>query len=448
MVQLTLDVKDNILATVARYMFNVIIHLVCFFMLVFTGKSLAIDVVYSAGATVGRYQNVNLEYLPVSDEVVKRVDGDISIREDGSRFMVNLDAYMEIVDYQNNLVTNEDNGEMEANLVWRIYPQQFDWIVNDVYTQATINSLNSNTRDNLQNINVFSTGPNYYIRFDSLNNIELESRVSIYNYELDLDNKRGMFSARWVYRLNPAVSMSGNAQFEAVDYDNDTQNIDFDRNDAFARFSYVRGLNTAELEYGLTRILTNEARDIDESRYLLDFTNRRNHRATLGFSYERLLSDTSREVFDSADNLASADAIYPLYESALNDIYREQIYMLSYNVVQPHAAINFQLTSTDREYFRLFEFNEESDRLGIELVRNVSQRVFLRFLGLYEESSFPDLSVKRNDIDKIYSLIAGYRVTRNTLIQIESTIEERDSSEETASYDDKRMFLSLRYQVH
>ena len=120
----------------------------------------AVDMTYGMDVSLGRYENINLVSNPVSEEWVQRVRGTFKLVENSSNLIANVDASLSIINYSNNQQQDDVSSNVNALGRWIIKPKQFEWLLSDVYTQTIINQFQSINQSNIQNINVFSTGPN------------------------------------------------------------------------------------------------------------------------------------------------------------------------------------------------------------------------------------------------------------------------------------------------
>ena len=189
---------------------NKVLNLLIIFLFLLPFKIFSANVQYNAEFTVGYYDNVNLINQPIVPENSKEVGAGLTVLEDSAAFYADFRAELRYIDYKKDIAPDESEALMFTNLIWKIRPGQFFWILDNNFTQAVIDPLISDTASNRQNVNVFSTGPDYIARINSTNNFTVEARVQKYSFEEGADNNRIYSAARWLYTANSSLMFSLN----------------------------------------------------------------------------------------------------------------------------------------------------------------------------------------------------------------------------------------------
>ncbi|MFK5950008.1 MAG: hypothetical protein QM500_14690 [Methylococcales bacterium] len=422
-------------------MFKFYIKYLIFILLAFPPGLFATSFDYNVGVSAAHYDNVNLEHEPISDETSGSVYTGLTIFEDNASFYTSLDANISTTNYHDDVALDENVAELYANIIWRIKPGQFEWYLDNTFTQTAIDTFESNAPSNKQNINVFSTGPNYIIRMNAKNNLQFEARVENYNYEENLDNNRAFLAGRWFHNVNSSLTVTVNDEAESIRFDDDI-NIDLDRNDIFLSVDYLRGVNTFNAEYGYTHISNKNIQDIDEDRYLLSFSNARTRTSSIRVTYENILSDTGSEIAGTNLNESIDES---LNNTAANDVFVDETFSFQLFNTLSNGKFTFEVNATDREYRRQTELDEINKVAIIKGFFNLSRANHLAYNLTYITTDFQDPSFEREDEDYIYSLIYSHKVRRNINISLEVTSAERISTLAEKSYDDLRFIMSLNY---
>lgn len=405
-------------------------------------KVSAADVSYFAGVSIGHYDNLNLENEPVDDDFSTSYLAGITVAEDNVNLFANIIATGESISYKNETAADENLGSLLAEINWRIKPGQFEWVLTDSFTQTAIDTLASDTPTNRQNVNVFSTGPNYIVRINSRNNLQFEARAENYSFEENTDNNRLFLAGRWSHDVNSSLTITLNNEAESTRFEDDIVNTDFERNDVFLELNYANGLNTVDAEYGFTHVSNENIQDIDESRYLFSMTNARTRTSSIRLAYENILSDTGSEVLDLTSGSSGTDTSVG---SAANDIFVDESFILQYFKNVSSGNTVFEINTTKREYKRQTNLDEKETMALISGTWNLQRADNLLYNIEYINTQFLDPSFDREDDDKIYSITYFHRIKRNVNINFEVTSQERISSIQNESYEDLRMILSLNY---
>ncbi len=404
----------------------------------------AAKVGYTAGVAFASYDNVDLVPVPVSGETSIALNGGISVLEDNAEFYTNIAASIRSINYKNDIIPDENIGGLNANIIWRIMPGRFEWFLDDIFTQTAIDTQASNTPTNRQNINVFSTGPNYNIRINARNSISLEARAESFTYEENLDNNRATLAARWQFRFNSALTVAINDEAETTRFKDTIVNADFNRNDVFLSFDYIKGVNTFSAEYGSTLIVNDNIADIDEGRYLFSFTNARTRTSLLRFFYENVTSDTGRQITGSALSDSVDDSTN---NTAANDVFTNELLSLQYIKTLSSSTVTFQLDGLERDYKR----QDNLDVINLSaFIRGrwvLKGRNYITYSLSYTNSEYQDPAENREDDDYLYSISYTHSLRRNMNVALDVLSLERVSTVESENYEDLRFIISLNYTL-
>ena len=404
---------------------------------------IAADIRYNAGLSFAHYDNLNLESSPDDNATSSSVNAGFTILDDNADLFISLDTDVVYTNYNNNQARDEVSADQVANVIWRLRPGQFEWHLNNRYTQTVIDAFSSDTPNNRQNINIFSTGPNYTIRLNSNSNLQLELRGENYNFEEDLDNNRAQFAFRLLHNLNAAWTITFNNEVQTINYMNNDIS-DLNRNDLFIGMDYVHGLNYFNAEFGYTNASNDSSasNEVDSNRYLLSITNARTRNTSIRFIYENILSDAGTEIAASNidDNLNASTS-----DTLANDIFIDEVYRFQVMNELSNGNIVYGISTTNREYKLQIDLDEEINTATIDGVLNLGRAHDLAYNLGYVETAFQNSTLERIDKDYIYRLTYSYGYFRNTNINLELETQERISTIELESYEDLRFILSLNF---
>lgn len=407
----------------------------------FSESSLAADVNYYMGFSVGNFSNFNLVQDSLAeDENAFSLNAGTRILEDTANLFVNIDASVQSIKYGNELAPDENVLNLLADAVWRIQPGQFEWVLTDNFAQTAIDTTASDSVLNRQNVNALSTGPNYIIRLNPRNNIQLEARAENYSFEENLDNNRISLAGRLIHNVNSAFIVTLNDQAEITNFE-DNVNTDFHRNDIFLSVNYARGLNTLDAEYGVTKITNDDEADLDEDRYALSFTSARTRSSNIRLSYEHLLSDTGSEILD----LVVGDSNDGTNGTAANDIFVTESFRFQHLSNLSTGSITFELNSVTTDYRLNPVFDEKINAAIISGVWNLRGADNILYNFSISQNEFLDPSTDREDEDKLASFTYFHAIQRNLNVTFEATRVDRLSTIDSESYEDLRFIMTLTY---
>jgi len=400
-------------------------------------KVFAADFRYELGFEAGYFENLNLEADPVSDEVSGLVYAGISVFEDDANFLMQLDSRISTINYHRDVGLDQNRANLEANLIWRIQPGRFEWVLRDTFTQTAINTIESDIPTNRQNINAFTTGPNYIIRLNPKNNLAFEARAEKYTYEVNASNNRGSIAARWVHSVNPAFEITLNNEALTVEFDDPVFN-DFNRNDIYLSSNYRRGANEITAEYGYTILNTDNIEDVDEDRFLLSISSARTRTSSIRLTYSDFATDTGTRILDGSNDSIDDS----LNDTAANDIFIDETLRFQIFNSLSQGNILFEVANTDRAYKRQTDLDVNLKAAIISGAWNLRRSNFFTYNFRYINRDYVNT---REDNDYVYSLSYSYALLRNFRINFDVVSLERASTLENDSYQDLRFLMSFNY---
>ncbi|MFK5948353.1 MAG: hypothetical protein QM500_06250 [Methylococcales bacterium] len=405
----------------------------------------AVDVNYTTGLSYAQYDNINLLTQPPDEkETAHIVNVALTIVEDTSNFSTNVNTRLSATSYVTNQASDQTTGSFIANLNWKIKPGQFEWLLNNTFTQTVIDPLASNAPSNRQNVNVLSTGPDYTIRFNSRNNLEFDARIENYSFEQNRDNNRATVAARWRHRINSSVNVSLNNLAEIVEFEDEIANNNFHRNDVFLGLNYARALNTLEAQYGSTNITNDNIDDINYDRYLFAINKVNSRTSTMRFSYENRATDTGRLLLNSSATIIDGNPA--VGDTASNDLFVDEIISAQYIKSLNRGGYTFQIYKTDREYNRQTNLDIDFEGVLISGVLNLQRGNSITYNLNYVNTLYKDPALSgREDEDYRYGLTYNFRLKRNASVGFSAISQERKSSDLTATYENLALFINLNY---
>ncbi len=410
----------------------------------------AADVSYSVGLLLAQYDNVNRLQNPTEadkNETSYTLITTMSIVEDAADYSVFVDGNIRSIDYINDIAPDRVAGDITANLLWKIRPGQFEWYLDDTFTQTTINRFQNNSPGNRQNVNILSTGPDYTIRFSATNNLILSGRVENFQFENNNqqifasgNNNRGTFSASWSKQMNSRLNLSLNDDAEVVRYRNNQLNS-YDRNDVYLGVSYSSGLHTLDAQYGFTNVRNELTDNVQYDRYLLAVSRASTRNSSIRLSYQDIATDTGRQLAQGATASSGGGSISTLTS---NDVFVDETLRAQYIKTEITGGFSLDIYSRNRTYRQLSALDEESEGVVLTGNWNLEQGHSIVYAASYINTLFVDSSVNREDEDYIYSISYNHRLRRNLSVNASVISSERESTAQF-SYDDLTFTLGLTY---
>ena len=424
-------------------------HIVVFLVLYsFSILSFAAKVTYNIDASVTHYDNIDHVLNPPSDELVEAITGRVIVLENSANLVANVNASVSALHYQ-KLQQDELTGELYADGLWIIKPKHFEWFTSDVFTQTIIDPLQSNTPSNRQDTNIFSTGPNYYIRLNKLNNLNLEARAGRVNYsDTNEDNNRASTAVRWLYQANSAMTDSVNWEVEKLDFD-DASIDDYYKYNLYARVDYKKARNTFAAEAGITRIDYKKQDDQKGQRYLVSLESQRTRNSSIMFRYSHQITDTGADILSSAGDTSVAPPGLPAVSGVTTvpvaDVYTDDTLSFEYNRTSVSNSLYFEVIQSEQDFKTQNISDQKSTTVTIVPTYNFSSASSVSLEAYYIKTRFINVSPLTEDTDTSLKIIYSRKITRNKILNFSYEKLMRDSTISTRNYRDNVVMILFRY---
>jgi len=182
----------------------------------------------------------------------------------GSTFQANVLGTFEYRKYLNNHFSSQAQTELAGQGNWTIAPDRLDLSIEDYAGVQPVDQLASNSPGNQQQTNVLVVGPTLRMRFGEAARGQVELRyINSYASKTDdFDSSRGLAAFR-VYRdLSPLEQVSANVEFQRIDFSNQPSDANYDRKEAFVRYTSTLARFDADVLVGGTRLSFDSGRDL------------------------------------------------------------------------------------------------------------------------------------------------------------------------------------------
>ena len=199
---------------------------------------------YGIDAGVGETDNVTLAPANKISQTIATTDVDFVVKGQSRLLDANATGDFSYLDYLQNAFGSQVIGRFDGQGKLAIVPERLIWVVQDAFGQASVDPFIPVTPKNVESVNYFSTGPTLSMRPGGVNFIDLTARYARADYETSpYNSNRGLGSLAVGRQVSAGASVSLNAEFERVMFENTVVNTDFDRTSGFGRY-LLHGLRT------------------------------------------------------------------------------------------------------------------------------------------------------------------------------------------------------------
>ena len=404
-----------------------------------TSAALA-DLGWSVSVGAANTDNANRVETGEVDDTIATAGAAVEYTHESRRVQASLEGSGTYLEYLDDTFDGDFLGNVDASLVLGIVPERFLWTVEDTYGQITVNLFEPVTPENRQNVNVFSTGPDFIVRLGTQTELRLAGRYSQSTYEDtdSVDDTALTGEIALVRRTSPAVAWSLVGSTSEVEYDL-PGDPGYDLDSVFGRLQGEGARQTISLDLGATRVS-----DGDES-----YTN-----PLVRLSWNRRLTPSltmdltgGLEYRDTSDRFVAGagDASGGTVGVNVSGVPSESTYGgLTFRFQRPRTTLYAGANLVSEDYVRSGELDEEFWQASIGASRRFTQRL-QGFADFRVENRDYSSSIGSDDT-QTFSLRLDWAVGRATFITLGYRREDRDSDVGANSYTENLVYLSFSYR--
>lgn len=391
--------------------------------------------------------NINLDETdPISENVLIPGIG-FTLTESGSTVQAQATGLVQYRNYLGNEFSDETRTTLDARANWSIIPERLAWTFADNLGVNPVDLRQPDAPDNVQRTNVFSTGPIFRFRLTPTLEGQAEARyVDTYaEINSEFDSQRLGGALRALYDLGPTRRISGNVEFDDVDFDSNLFSTDYRRTSAFV--GYDEELARFDLDvsagYSYVDFEDGESSDGPLARALLDW--RSSGRTTFGLGVFWQLSDAAASLASGTAAFDAGIGDVPVGSSFVTaDVFEER------RVDARHAYLGERWTARTAAFVNRIRYERESafaqDRDEFGTSFNLDYRLRQTFgIGILAALTRRDFTNDAgNTRDYLLGTYIRQQMTRNWSWRVDLTHTER-SSDADLGYDENSAYLRVSY---
>jgi Putative beta-barrel porin 2 len=162
----------------------------------------------------------------------------------GSALTANLAGDFDYLDYLQGAYSPQLLGRFDGLGAISFWGDRLKWVLQDDYGETQLDAFTPTTPTNLEHTNLLLTGPDLTLRPADLTVVRASARYALSTYETSpLNGWRGLEDLTFEQELSGTSSVSLNANFMQLHFDNTDLNPDYDNNRYFAKYS-IAGART------------------------------------------------------------------------------------------------------------------------------------------------------------------------------------------------------------
>jgi hypothetical protein len=388
---------------------------------------------------------------PVSDvEHNLTATGDIILNT--ARWDVAATGGIEFESYANDSYEPRSIETLNGSAVYTFLPQRLTWTTTDELQDTTITALLPTTPDNLEQTNLFSTGPDVTWRISTGNTLAFLAR-----YENDwyaqsdfLSNDRTVGELNWRYDISEPVSFILRYRSENVRYKENLPGIDYVQDLLTAGFEGQLGPTVNyRIEAGPGRVRQDLHEEFKTRVGLFQLTRQIARDSGLTFSLSSDLTDSGRSA--QADPTLDPNLQVTGINPGQPDFVHTRAAIVRY--FSTLGWLRYSLAATVRdEDFQISDQDVDETGGGLVLSYDFTPRLVGLASGNFTRSEYPLLFVPspvssvRVDNDTIAAVGIQYRLRRNWIAGLSLLYDNRDSNDPVQSYEENSVQASISYR--
>jgi uncharacterized protein (PEP-CTERM system associated) len=257
---------------------------------------------------------------PVSENVLTP-GATFQFTQMGSTFQANVAGTLEYRKYLENHFDSQTQTQLAGQGNWTIMPDRLDFAVEDYAGVQPVDQLSSDSPDNQQQTNVIAVGPTLHMRFGDSTRGQVELRyINSYASKVDdFNSNRGMAAFRLFRDLTPTDTLSGNLEYQDVNFQNQPNSADYKREEAYLRYTSQLAHFDADIMLGGTRLNFKEGSDRNSPLLRLQLGWQPTLRNSLTVSGAYQYADAATDILTAptvyglgaSDNASRAEALDP-----------------------------------------------------------------------------------------------------------------------------------------
>jgi len=411
----------------------------------------ALDITY--GAALSSEYSSNALLLPdhEQEEWTNGVDLNFGLTNTSRRLDAKVTGLIGYYTYAEDTHGDEGIYFLDALATIKIRPERLSWVVRNVLGEEEINSLEGDTRDNRQRVNVFATGPDFNFKVNPSNTVIIGARWVDTSYEVTkADNSRNVVTGSWSYKRSPLLTLSANLAGMMVDFDDDL-NEDYDFGVAYVQADSGFSKTNLVTTLGYFKVDRDKTDDVDDwgARIAL------NHQmsSTVAFDWEsvRKITDSSIEFLESSEAgfVGGPDALGSGGSGSgrggtTGDLFRLLRHAVSADYAGPSLTADLGLYWEERTYeeFSLLDYEEWGFGLGLSTDITAGWRG--RFSTGYANTD--NTGINRTDKEWGVEVAVDHALTRYTSFSMYTGYDNRDSDESSSEYTEWIVGATIGYQ--
>jgi len=395
------------------------------------------------GFEVGVGNSDNIARTPDNEESETILTSGVDLRwlRDEGFIYADVDLDLSYYHYQDDAYDSEVTGIGNGEVRLRFAPQRFEWVISDQFGQTQTDPFVAATPDTLENVNYFSTGPDFAFRLGTAASVTLFSRYSMSTYEdSNFDDERLLFGLSVGRDISQRSRFSVNATTENIEYDDPLVGDEFDRRNYFLSYEADGARTQISAEAGMTEI---DGAEGSNSYPLFSLTVARDvsPRSVVSLSASTRSSDAAAAI-GLDDDFGGGPGIPDRISTT--DTFEMRDVRLRWDFDAPRTTFGASIGYEEDIYDEATELDRSRQSFGVFARREITPRLALEARALLNRSEFDESGQEDDEIE--YGIEASWNAVGRLFIELSVDLHDRDSTLDETEFQEIRTFLRFAWR--
>jgi len=365
----------------------------------------------------------------------------VDVEHQSSRLDTSLNGRVEYYEYMEDTYDGEIVGRLDGRARVALMPGRIFWNFDDSFGQQQVDRFAPATPDNRENINYFSTGPDFDFHFGQSWFTEIGARYVLVDYELsDLDAQRGLATLGFGRELSSESRVSLNAGIERIEFDDDTV-PDYDRRTAYLRYEVSGSRTDLKVDAGGSEV--DDGETTSGGLFRVEITRRMSSTSELKLSGGQQITDSADSFRDRPLRASDFEPTSPAAQSS--GPFERRNVDLAFSMERNRTSIELGLRYDDDDYLRDTGLDVVRKELGLSLKRQLTPTFSGRLFGSFDSNDYDESDIDFDDTH--YGVGIEWRAGRHLGLDLSFEHVARDS-DTVADYDENRVNLMLAWHAY
>ncbi len=349
--------------------------------------------------------------------------------QQGSAVQANVTGNLEYRNYSGNTFANQTVAQVAGQANWAVIPQRLDLTVQDYAGVAPVNSLAANAPGNQQQTNVLAIGPTLHFRVGEGMTGDAEVHyINSYASKVDeFNSSRGQAALRLFRDISPTDQISGNVEYQHVDFSSSTAGSNYDDYAAYARYTSRLTHLSIDASLGWSQIKFTQGGSYSSplARIVLGWSLTPRSTITINGAYQ--YADAAQDMLQPTNVSVGGELVplQPLTEAMdatrgtigvgsvviSSDVYKERQISATYSYRDERLNFSVVPSYSKLDYINTTTLNQSAKGLGFTTDYKLTQSVSISGFATGERVTYD--SIDRHDKGYRYGLAFNHQLTQH-----------------------------------